>query len=166
MAEEFELKRLSEDHVGSAIERAEHYRLLNAPEQAESICLDVLEIEPESQKAIALLILSMTDQFGSRKSAPATEVRKLLKRLTGKYDQAYYAGLIHEREGNALLDRGPSRIFAYDAYRSAMTCFEKADELSEESNNDPILRWNSCARTITRKNLEPLDEDHAELGLE
>ena len=36
----YELKRLHEGSLDAAIARAEHYRLLNEPAQAESICLD------------------------------------------------------------------------------------------------------------------------------
>jgi hypothetical protein len=36
---------------------------LNEPLEAESICRDVLEIEPDHQEALAALLLALTDQF-------------------------------------------------------------------------------------------------------
>jgi hypothetical protein len=39
---EFKLKVLRTGAIPAALERAERYRLLNEPTQAESICLDIL----------------------------------------------------------------------------------------------------------------------------
>ena len=46
-----------------ALAKAERYRLLNEPGEAESICLDVLEVEPDNQEALVTLLLALTDQF-------------------------------------------------------------------------------------------------------
>src|SRR6266436_320626 len=54
----FELKRLSLEAVPAALERALRYRLLNEPAEAESICHDVLEIDPENQEALVMLLLA------------------------------------------------------------------------------------------------------------
>ena len=43
----FELKRLSDEAIPAALEKALRYRLLNEPAEAESICHDVLQIDPE-----------------------------------------------------------------------------------------------------------------------
>ncbi len=51
MAERFALKKISKDGVARAVERAEHYRLLNDPEQAESICLDILAVDEDNRRA-------------------------------------------------------------------------------------------------------------------
>ena len=63
----FELKSLSPDAIPAALEKAHRYRLLNEPEQAESICEDVLRLDPENQDAITSLILALTDRFGGLK---------------------------------------------------------------------------------------------------
>src|SRR5712691_3378052 len=68
---EFELKTLSPEAVPRALAKAERYRLLNEPGEAESICLDALEIEPENQDALATLLLAQTDQFGHEGSTVA-----------------------------------------------------------------------------------------------
>ncbi len=52
----FELKPLSAEAIPAALEKAERYRLLNEPAEAESICLDVLKTDPENQQAIITLV--------------------------------------------------------------------------------------------------------------
>ena len=63
------LKRISKAAIPEALAKAERYRLLNEPIQAESICLDVLEVDPDDQQALVVLILAITDQFGTERSA-------------------------------------------------------------------------------------------------
>ena len=48
----FELKLLSTGAIPAALAQAERYRLLNEPGEAESICLDVLRVDPEHQDAL------------------------------------------------------------------------------------------------------------------
>jgi len=144
------LKRLSPDGVESALERAERYRLLNEPSQAESICLDILEIEPANQKALVLLLLAITDAFSAGTSRVALALA-LLPRLDGEYNRAYYDGLIHERQARALIARGTpgSGYGAHAALVRAMEAFEKAEELRPAGNDDSILRFNACVRFMT-----------------
>ena len=52
----FELKPLTEEAIPKALEKAERYRLLKEPAQAESICLDVLQIDPGNQQALVMLV--------------------------------------------------------------------------------------------------------------
>src|SRR5262245_54777237 len=59
----FDLKALSSEAVPRALAKAERYRLLNEPGEAESICLDALVADPDNQEAIAILLLALTDQF-------------------------------------------------------------------------------------------------------
>ena len=59
----FDLKPLNPDAIPKALQKAERYRLLNEPEEAESICLDILAIEPDNQQALVMLLLAQTDQF-------------------------------------------------------------------------------------------------------
>jgi len=148
----FELKRLHHESVGAALKKAEHYRLLNQPRQAESICLDVLACEPENQPALILLLLARTDQFGRSAGCGIDEARQLLPQITGEYERTYYAGIICERWGKAALanERPRSGEVAYDWMRQAMEWYEKAETLREEGNDDPLLRWNACARLIMR----------------
>jgi hypothetical protein len=146
----FELKRLSHDAVPRALEKAEHYRLLNQPWAAESICLDVLEAEPGNQHAIRELLLARTDQFGTDRGGGVERARTALAQLTDAYERAYYAGLICERRAKAQLDqRAPGAGFvAYEWIREAMTCYEEAEAVRPDGNDDALLRWNTCARLL------------------
>ena len=165
MADEFTLKSISREGVGVAIERAEHYRLLNDPWPAESICLDVLAVDPDNQKALVVLILALTDQFIDGGSAHAQEAKSYIPRLKEEYDRHYYTGLVFERQARAYIARGKSSVFAYDTFMEAMASYEKAESIRPAGNDDAILRWNSCVRTIQQQNLEPL-QDEGELPLE
>jgi len=156
MSETFELKKIDEGAVPTAVEKAEHYRLLNDPSQAESICLDVLEVQPEHQTAKRTLILALTDQFSDGASTSRVRVaRKHAKSLEDEYERVYYEALIAEREGRSYLAKGLASENAYECFRDAMELFDKAAELASAGNPDPALRWNSCVRTIEAHKLEP-----------
>jgi hypothetical protein len=146
----FELKLLSAEAIPAALEKALRYRLLNEPEQAASICEDVLKIAPDHQGALTTLILALTDGFGGPRPVPPSAARDLLPRLQDAYDREYYAGIIWEREAVARLrSNAPlSGPVAYDCFRRAMECFERAEAVRPPANDDALLRWNCCARTI------------------
>ena len=146
----FELKTLSPGAVPAALEKANRYRLLNQPEQAESICEDVLRVAPDHQEALAALILALTDRFGGPRPASPQRARGLLPRLHDAYEREYYDGLVWEREAIAWLrsDRPRSGALAFDCFRRAMACYERAEALRPPANDDALLRWNSCARQV------------------
>ena len=150
----FELKPLSKEGIDGSLEKAEHYRLLNQPHLAESICLDILLVSPDNQKASTILLLALTDQFDSS-SSKARQAVNIAKSLKDEYSRIYYSGIIAERRGAvALKSRAPGSDFdAYEWYREAMEFFEKADAINKQVNNDPILRWNTCARIIMEHHL-------------
>ena len=117
---DFELKPLSPSAIPAALEKAHRYRLLNEPSQAESICLDILHIEPGNQSALVTLLLAITDQFGSDRRP--TRAREVLARLTGEYERAYYAGMILERSARVSMGLAlPGAMFrAYDEFVEAI----------------------------------------------
>ncbi len=165
----FKLKSLSKETIPAALEKAERYRLLNEALEAESICLDILEIEPENQPVLVTLLLALTDQFEERLGEAVTQAREVLSRLRDEYSKAYYGGIICERQAKAHLKRaGPgSGHMAYSYFREAMECYEKAAEIRPPGNDDPILRWNTCCRILMRNpNLAPESEEGGELVLE
>ncbi len=164
----FQLKSLSEQGIAAALDKAERYRLLNEPREAESICLDILEIDAENQKALVILILSITDQFGRRARDEVRYARELLPRLHDEYERTYYAGIIFERQAKTILKRGTpgGGSQAYDWLRNAMDLFEKAEAIRPPGNDDALLRWNTCVRTIMRYKLAPRQEDYVEPFLE
>jgi hypothetical protein len=163
----FELKKISPDGIPHALEKAERYRLLNDPAQAESICRDVLAVDPDNQTALRALILALTDQFGAASAGPsAREARGYIVQLDDEYDRAYYTGIVYERETRAYLERkNVVRSAAYDGFRQAMEWYERAEALRPPGNGDAVLRWNSCARAIERERLEP-EAREPELPLE
>lgn len=163
----FELKKISSESIPEALEKAERYRLLNEPVLAESICLDILEADPQNSKAIIIIILAITDQFDS--AAPEiNRAKQLLDQLPGDYERYYYGGIICERQGKSMLFKGipDSSFIAYEWLYDAMELFEKAESVRPVGNDDAILRWNTCARLIMRHHLQPRDEKQIESQLE
>jgi hypothetical protein len=146
----FHLKSLSREAIPAALEKAHRYRLLNEPEQAESICEDVLRVDPENQEALVTLLLALTDRFHGSRPASPRHARELLQHLRNEYDREYYAGLIAEREGIAWLRSDKPRCgeSAYVCFREAMGHFDKAETIRPPGNDDAVLRWNTCARMI------------------
>src|SRR5262245_64446178 len=102
----FTMKSLEREAIPRALEKAERYRLLNEPEEAESICLDILAVEPDYHEALVTLLLALTDQFRTDSGDCYLRAKALLPKLAGEYERYYYAGLICERQGSAQLDRG------------------------------------------------------------
>lgn len=165
----FELKPLSKNAIPEALRKVERYRLLNEPREAESICLDILNVEPDNPDALRELLLSLTDQFEFDAAArKVNEARKLLRRLSGEYEHNYYAGVITERLAKARLAQGGPRsgFVAYQHLMEAMRWYEKAEALRPPDNDDAILRWNACARVIVSHHLEAEPEEHVEPVLE
>jgi hypothetical protein len=160
----FELKKISKDSIPEALEKAERYRLLNEPRLTESICLDILEIDPQNNKAIVIMLLAVTDQFDEMASHDVNQARQLLPRLASEYDRSYYGGIICERQGKSILakDIPDSKFIAYEWLREAMDHYEKAEKIRPSGNDDSILRWNTCARLIMRNQLRARDEERRE----
>jgi hypothetical protein len=160
-----ELKALSLDAVEAALAKAERYRLLNEPEEAESICLDVIAVDPDNQAAHIVLLLARTDQFGNSPGAHG-RAREVLSSLQSEYDRAYYGGIIAERLAKAQVARGGASLGAYEWLVEAMNFFERADDLRPTGNDDARLRWNACARFLERHpHLRPSIDDRTEIEM-
>jgi tetratricopeptide (TPR) repeat protein len=159
---EFEFKKLSKAAIPAALERAERYRLLNEPAQAESICQDILAVEPDNRGALVLLILALSDQFSENIVDKIDQAWSLLPRLNDEYLQAYYQGILFERQARVYMRRAApgSHFSAYDLFREAMRLYEKAEKIRPAGNDEALLRWNTCARAIMTGRLEarPLDD--------
>lgn len=149
------LKSIKKEAIPRALEKVDRYRLLNDPAEAESICRDILAIDPENQEALVMLVLTLTDQFN--KGTTVQEAISLLSQVKDEYKREYYGGIIREREGKAALSRAfpDSKHDAYEWLQDAMEAFERADLLSSPANNDAKLRWNACSRTIAKHHLTP-----------
>ncbi len=157
----FNLKPLHKEGIASALEKARHYRLLNEPLQAESICRDILEVEHDHEEAKIIMLLSLTDQFEHDLKKRFNKARELLSDFSDTFMKSYYAGIINERRANVHRKRHVpgSNHLAYEWYIEAMNCYEEADALSSEDNNDARLRWNTCARILNRNSELKPDTD-------
>lgn len=164
-----ELKPLSRDSIARALDKAERYRLLNEPLDAESICLDVLEVDPGNQRALVTLLLARTDQFEEQLGDDAGKAEQALAGLRDAYAKAYYEGIIFERRAKARLRSGRpgSGAAAFQALQRAMSCYEKAEALRPAGDDDALLRWNACSRILARHpELAQVPEEREELPLE
>src|SRR5262249_40435339 len=139
--------------IPAALAKAERYRLLNESEMAESICEDILTAEPDNRRAIVTMILAITDQFrGNRLTEHTSRARALLPRLGDEYERLYYGGISCERRARAHLWGGVpgAGVIAYRWFADAMDLFERSMAIRPPENDDAVLRWNACARTIDR----------------
>ena len=147
----FTLKPLSKDAIPAALAKAERYRLLNEPGEAESICLDVLQVEPHNEDANVMLVLALTDQFRENTSANViARANEIASHLTDEYDRAYYAGIVCERRAKAVLhrERYGASAAALGWLHDAMMHYERAETIRPAHNDDALLRWNACARMV------------------
>ena len=166
---EFKLKKLSGEGVVAAIAKAEKYRLLNDPTMAESICHDILNIEPDNEDTKIILLLTLTDQFGlNRASQAPRKAKELVKEFKDEFKRIYYSGLINERLGTATLNSSAmgKEHNAYEWYIEAMELYEEAETLQPAGDNDAILRWNTCARIIMQHSLTSRPSDDSDSLLE
>lgn len=156
-----ELKPISKDAIPQALEKAVRYRLLNQPWQAESICRDILQTDPDNQQAVYTLILSITDQFDAEHKTSLQEAQERVSKLTNNYEAAYCLGLIFERQARAALKRKTPRAgyIAYGYLKRAMQHYENAEKVRPETNDESILRWNACVRFIKQHKLKPAPDD-------
>lgn len=157
-----EFKSISRDAVPKALERAERYRLLNEPAQAESVCRDVLAVEPENQTALVMMLLALTDQFAAGSPRCFDDALAVVPKLNDEYQRSYYSGIIWERRGQARAVTGEGQpgneYAAYAWIRRAMDHYEQAERIRPPANDDAILRWNSCVRLCERHRLRPEPE--------
>jgi hypothetical protein len=124
------------------------------PEMAESICLDILNINADNQHALIIYILALSDQLHHPdKQAQIKVIQQAIEKLESEYQRHYYAGLLNERQALFLLSQPMSRSFAYDYFVEAFDHYKQAQTLSPENNDEAILRRNSCIRTIQKEKL-------------
>ncbi len=157
----FELKPLSRQAIPAALEKAHRYRLLNEPAEAESICRDVLEIDPDNQQALIALVLALSDQLDDNPGA-VLAAREVLERVDDEYARLYYGGILIERRAKATLHVGGpgSGSMAYDYLRQAMELFAGAIAVRPPDNDDAVLRWNTCVRLLaSHPELQPVPAD-------
>ncbi len=161
---ELKLKTISKDGIAEAISKVELYRYLNEPEEAESICHDILAADPENQLALRLLGLTITDQFDEHSSVRYSEAEKIFQSLTDPYERQYYRGILHERRAKAQMRAGRPAQMLVGSFQEAMRCFGEAEKIRPPHNDDAVLRWNRCVRLLEK--LEHVEGERKETLLE
>jgi tetratricopeptide (TPR) repeat protein len=151
----FKLKTISKDSIPEAVSKIELYRYLHEPEEAESICQDILAADPGNQLALRLLGLTLTDQFEGRHSDRYSEAQKIFQSLTDPYEVNYYTGLMLERRAKAQIRSGVAAHILVGSLHEAMRCFEEAEKIRPPHNDDSVLRWNRCVRLLEKLEHEP-----------
>jgi hypothetical protein len=145
---DLKLKTISKSGIAEAIAKAELYRYLNEPEEAESICRDILAADPKHMLGLRTLGLAITDQFSGGPGDRYAEVEKIFGSLTDAYERLYYTGLLCERRVKAQLRGGRAPHTLLPLLEKALQCFAEAEQVRPPGNDDAILRWNRCVRLL------------------
>ena len=165
---ELKLHAIHANAIDLALEKAKQYRSLIEPEIAESICLDILHIDEKNQQALIVYILALADQLHhTEKQTQVKAILSAIEKLDSQYQQYYYTGLLNERRARFLISQPMSHSFAYDYFIEAMQFYQQAQQICPEHNDEAILRWNSCVRTIEKEKLKPrLDSEDILVDME
>jgi tetratricopeptide (TPR) repeat protein len=163
----FDLKRLPRASLEAAIAKAAHYRDLNQPEEAESICRDVLDVDATHQVALRLLGLALTDRLQTGRVGLFEQAIDAFDKLIDEYERVYHIGVAWERAAKAHLERNEAHS-AVTAFEHALALFAKAESMRPDSS-DPVLRWNRCVRLLSthpslRAAIHAPREDEVHLG--
>jgi tetratricopeptide (TPR) repeat protein len=145
---ERQLKSISKSGIAEALAKIQHYRYLNQAEEAESICRDVLAVDPENQMALRLLGLTITDQFKGSLTDGFREAQSCFEKLSSPYERSYYMGILHERRAKAQMRAGHLAHSLLASFENALRCFEEAEKIRPAGNDDALLRWNRCVRLM------------------
>jgi tetratricopeptide (TPR) repeat protein len=153
---ELNLHDIHSGAIDSALQKATQYRSLLEPEIAESICLDILKIDDNNQRALVIYILALTDQLNqAEKQSQIKAILTAIDNLSSEYQRCYYTGLLNERRARFLITQPMSHSFAYDYFYEALENYQRAEKIRPDDNDEAILRWNSCIRTIQKEKLQP-----------
>jgi len=155
MPSSFAFRLLTKDSIPDALKKAERYRLLGEPDEAESVCLDILQVDPDNQDARVDLILAISDQFGRERRPRVDLAMKIVGELTDEYHRRYYEAVVLEREARAHIDLDTPPVLVFLRYCEAMDKFASAATIRPQGDDSAILRWNACVRAIRRRQLQP-----------
>jgi len=158
---EFKLKTISKDGIAEAFSKIALYRSLNEPEEAESICCDILAVEPDNNMAQRMLGLALTDQFTGQVTDRYAEAQSLFENLADPYERHYYKGLLFERSAKAQMRAGRPPQVLVALFKEAMRYFEEAERIRPPANDDSVLRWNRCVRLLSKLPEVELEQQEA-----
>ena len=145
---EYVLKRILPSGVEAALQKADKYRELGQPAEAESICRDVLAVDADHQLALRILGLALTDQFDPSGGGRFAESAQTFARLRDPYERAFYGGLACERQAKAQLASDLPPASVRPLFDEALARYAEAEAIRPPGNDDSILRWNSCVRML------------------
>lgn len=147
---------IHQDSIGTVLDKARQYRALREPDLAISICIDVFAVDSDNQDALVVYILALTDQYshGGTKVKDKRIIQTIAK-LESAFHRHYYTGIFLERKARAWLKNPMSQSFAYEGLMEAIAEYEMAEKMVPVHCSDPILRYNSCLRTIEKEHLQP-----------
>lgn len=154
----YDLKKIRLEAAPAAVAKAEKYRDLNQPAEAESICRDVLIASPADPAALRTLGLALTDQFEGQGKGRHAEAMAVFAKLPDAYERAFYSGLACERQGRAQLKAGRPLRSCLPLFEKALALYQQAEAIRPAGNDDALLRWNSVVRTL-RAHPEFAEED-------
>jgi hypothetical protein len=147
---------IHKDSISTVLDKARQYRSLREPDLAISICVDVFAVDEGNQEALVIYILALTDQYSNQNGIlQPKKIVETIAKLKSEFHQIYYTGIFLERKARALLKNSMSHSFAYEGLMEAMAKYEMAEEIAPKHCADPILRYNSCLRTIEKEHLQP-----------
>ncbi len=164
-----ELKAITQEGVPAALQKAHRYRVLNDSAAAESICLDVLAVDPSNREALVMHVLSITDQFDGGRAVDLKRAEEAVALLKDPYTNAYYNGITCERWAKAIIRRNIPRgdEMAWEWIDRAFVWYGKAEKLRAPGNDEAILRWNACVRLLAaRPKVRPRAAEAYEPALE
>jgi hypothetical protein len=95
---------MSKAGIAEATAKAELYRYINEPEEAESICRDILSLVPDHQLALRMLGLAITDQFLGAAADRYPEVLSLFQSLRDPYER-FYRYILRAEDGQIFRAR-------------------------------------------------------------
>jgi len=145
---DYKLKSISKAGIPEAASKAELYRYLNDPEESESICRDILALDPENQQALRLLGLAISDQFLGVGTDRFREAKDSFEKLSDQYERLYHVGLLFERRAKAQIQAGQPPHTLLPLLEQAMARYAEAEAIRPQANDDAILRWNRCVRLL------------------
>src|ERR1700723_1769358 len=132
------LKVISTSGIAEAISKAEVYRNLNQPEEAESICRDILAADPGNHVGLRILGLALTDQFTGEAGDRYAEAEDIFGNLVDPYERLYYTGILQERRLKAQLGAGRPAHTLLPLLEEALRCFAEAEKIRPTGNDDSI----------------------------
>jgi tetratricopeptide (TPR) repeat protein len=92
--------------------------------------------------------LAITDQFQGALSDGFREAQTCFEKLSSAYERSYYQGILYERRAKAQLRAGHMAHSLRASFENAMHCFEEAEKIRPQGNDDALLRWNRCLRLM------------------